>query len=228
MPKPETDPGGPRHVEARRAILAAVMPDIPFDGWSEAALARAAVRAGHDEAMAHRAFPGGPADAIAFWSDEADRAMFAAYAATAPDGLKLRERIALLVRLRIEAVAGDREAVRGALSFLARPRHAALGMRCVYRTVDEMWFAAGDTATDFSFYTKRATLAGVYSSTLLAWLDDASEGYAETWAFLDRRIDDVMRIPRLRADLRRRMPTLPDPARFARLVRERLRENHGR
>lgn len=215
-------------VEERRAILDAAMFEVPFDGWSDATLGRAAVAAGFDAAMAIRAFPGGAAEAIAFWSDEADREMFATYAATAPEGLRLREKIALLVRLRIETMAGHREAVRKSLNFLAQPQQAGRGLRSLYRTVDEIWFAAGDGSTDFSFYTKRATLAGVYSTTVLAWLDDESEGFAETWAFLERRIDDVMRIPRLRARLRPpalpRRANLPDPARFARRVRERLRE----
>src|SRR3546814_19524997 len=110
------------------------------------------------------------------------------------------------------------------MSFLAQPQHAALALRCLYRTIDEIWFAVGDTSTDFSFYTKRATLAGVYSTTLLAWLDDTSEGFADTWAFLDRRIADVMRIPLLRARFRQRLPRVPNPSRFVRLVRARLRE----
>jgi ubiquinone biosynthesis protein COQ9 len=98
------------------------------------------------------------------------------------------------VRARLEQLAPHREAVRRALSYLALPQNAALGAKCLYRTVDAIWYAAGDTATDYNFYTKRLLLAGVYSSTVLFWLNDKSEGYAETWAFLDRRIAEVVKL----------------------------------
>ena len=104
------------------------------------------------------------------------------------------DRVATAVRVRLEALGPHREAVSRGLAFLALPHNAALGTRCLYRTVDAIWYAAGDTATDYNFYTKRLLLAGVYTSTLLFWLNDRSEGYAQTWAFLDRRIGEVMRI----------------------------------
>lgn len=211
-------------LDERRAILAAILPHVPFDGWSEKSLRQAAAEAGLDPALAKLAFPGGPAEAIAFWSAEADRAMVAAYAAQDQEAMRFRERITFLVRARIEALGDHREAVRRAMTHLAQPQHAGVGLRCLYRTVDEMWYAAGDRATDFNFYTKRLTLAGVYSATLLFWLDDASEDGAESWKFLDRRIAGVMRIPQRRENLRRAGRYLPNPKRFARLVSERLRE----
>ena len=94
------------------------------------------------------------------------------------------------------------EATRRALALLSLPFHAGRGLKLLYRTVDAMWYAAGDTSTDFNFYTKRATLAGVYSSTLLYWLSDRSPGGEATWAFLDRRIDDVMKIEKLKSQVR--------------------------
>ena len=213
------------HLEGeRRAILTAILPHVPFDGWSVKALRRATEDAGLDPAMVGLAFPGGVAGVIAFWSEEADRTMAAAFADQGGDDMRFRERIAFLVRARIGVVADHREAVRRALTYLAQPQHGGIGLRCLYRSVDEMWFAAGDRATDFNFYTKRLTLAGVYSSTLLFWLDDASEDSAETWTFLDRRIAGVMRIPARRENLRRAGRYLPNPRRFARLVYERLRE----
>jgi len=213
------------HLDAeRRAILAAALPHVPFDGWTAKTLRRAAEDAGLDPVMVKLAFPDGVAGVIAFWSAEADRAMAAAFAALDTDAMRFRERITWLVRARIEAVAEHREAVRRAMTHLARPPHGGVGLRLLYRSVDEMWYAAGDRATDFNFYTKRLTLAGVYSSTLLYWLDDASEDSADTWAFLDRRIAGVMRIPARRENLRRAGRYLPSPRRFARLVSERLRE----
>jgi ubiquinone biosynthesis protein COQ9 len=115
--------------------------------------------------------------------------------------LKIRERVALAVRTRLLQHAAHREALRALAAFLALPAHAGLATRCLWRTVDAMWRAIGDTATDFNYYTKRALLAGVYGSTLLVWLDDSSEGFADSFAFLDRRIADVMTIERGKARL---------------------------
>jgi ubiquinone biosynthesis protein COQ9 len=115
--------------------------------------------------------------------------------------LKIRERIKVAVRARIEQTVGGRESVRRGLAMLALPPNGPLGLKLLYRTVDAIWYAAGDTSTDFNFYTKRAMLAGVYSSTLLYWLNDRSGDSEATWAFLDRRIDNVMRFEKLKADV---------------------------
>jgi ubiquinone biosynthesis protein COQ9 len=222
------------HTDAA-AILDAALAHVPFDGWSTAALRRGAADRGLPADAADRAFPRGPAEAIELWNAVCNARMAAALADLDLAALKIRRRIATAVRLRIEAYGaggggggvGGRQTVRRTLSWLAAPGHAALAATLLYRTVDEIWYRCGDTATDFNFYTKRALLAGVYSSTLLCWLDDTSEGHAETWAFLDRRIDNVMQVPKLTARLRRGpLPkTRPfDPARFARRVATRLRE----
>ena len=208
----------------RRAILDKALGHVPFDGWTERTLRQGAEEAGLDDTMWRRAFPRGGADAIEFWSEETDREMAAALAEQDIADLKIRERIAAAVRWRLEALAPHREAVRRSLSYLSQPRHAGLGLRCLYRTVDEMWHAAGDTATDFNFYTKRGLLAGVYTSTLLFWLDDDSEDHAATWPFLDRRIADALRIPKITARLRKIPAAIPRPARFVRRVREHLHE----
>jgi len=219
MRRPTTD----RLAAERRAILEKALGHVPFDGWSERTLQQAARAAGFDAAMARRAFPRGAADAIAYWSAETDRAMAAALVAQGITALKVRERIAAAVRWRLEHLAPHREAVRRALAFLALPRNGGLGLKCLYRTVDEMWHAAGDTATDFNFYTKRGLLAGVYASTLLFWLDDASPDGAASWAFLDRRIADALRLPKITARLREAPKVLPRPRRFLRRVRNNLR-----
>lgn len=208
----------------RRAILAKALDHVPFDGWTERTLRQGAEDAGFDDTMVRLAFPRSGADAIEFWSTETDREMAAALAEQDIAALKIRERIAAAVRWRLEAMAPHREAVRRSLSYLSQPQHAGLGLRCLYRTVDEMWHAAGDTATDFNFYTKRGLLAGVYTSTMLFWLDDDSEDHAATWSFLDRRIADALRIPKVSARLRKIPAAIPRPRRFVRRVRERLRE----
>ncbi len=213
------------HLQAeRRAILDRALDHVPFDGWTARTLQQGAADAGFDDTMWRRAFPGGATEAIEFWSAEIDREMAAALAEQDIGSLKIRERIAAAVRWRLETQAPHREAARRALSHLGQPQHAALGLRCLYRTVDEMWHAAGDTATDYNFYTKRGLLAGVYTSTLLFWFDDDSEDHAATWAFLDRRIADVMRVPKITGRLRKIPSVIPRPGRFVRRVREHLRE----
>ena len=199
------------HDAARRAILEATLPHVPFDGWSQPALNAGARDAGHDETMVVRVFPGGPIDAIVFWSRDADRRMLADLAALDLASMKVRARIATAVRLRLQAVVQHREALRRALGVLALPHNAPRGGELTWRTVDAIWWAAGDTATDWNFYSKRGLLAGVYGATLLRFLEDRSEGCAETWEFLDRRIEDTLRIPQALASLRARLPRLPDP-----------------
>jgi ubiquinone biosynthesis protein COQ9 len=201
----------------REALLKAALPHVPFDGWTRTALQAGARDAGIEPALADNAFPGGMAELLEFYHGQADIEMVRALEARSDlAALKTREKVALAIRLRLEANAGYREAIRQALSFLALPTNAPLGAKCLYRTIDAIWYAAGDKATDFSFYTKRALLAGVYSATVLYWLNDKSEGSAETWTFLDRRIADVMRIYALRSRFDRFAEQLPDPFRLFR------------
>ena len=201
----------------RAALLKATLPHVPFDGWTRTALQAGARDAGIESALADNAFPGGMAELLDFYHRHADIAMVRALEAR-PDlaTLKTREKVALAIRLRLEANAGYREAIRQALSFLALPTNAPLGAKCLYRTVDAIWYAVGDKATDFSFYTKRGLLAGVYSATVLYWLNDKSEESSATWTFLDRRIADVMKIYELRARFDRFAERLPDPFRLFR------------
>ena len=130
-------------------------------------------------------------------------------------GMGVRQRIAAAVRLRLELEQSNREAVRAALAYCAMPQNARLSLTCLYHTVDTVWFAIGDKSTDFNFYSKRALLAGAYGATLLSWLDDSSENYKESWAFLDRRLEDVMRLGKLRAKLQNMLPSPKTMANFA-------------
>lgn len=205
--------------ERQEALIEAVLPDIPFDGWSRSALAAAARRIDMDEEELRALFPGGERDAVAGFSHWADRCMLEALADRPLEAMKIRERIATAVRTRLEVLAPHREAVRRALSLLAFPQNVPLGLRMLYDTVDAIWYAAGDKSSDFSFYTKRGLLAGVYAATTLYWLDDRSEEAQETYAFLDRRIADVMAIPKLNARLRTSLDLLPNPLRLMRLAR---------
>ena len=182
----------------RRALLEAALNHVPFDGWSARTLRLACRDRGLDRTVARRAFPRGARDLLAFFVAEADRRMVAELSARDLGAMRVRERIAAAVRLRLELHAGHREAVRRAIALRALPPYTGDALKALYRTVDLMWRAAGDEATDFNFYSKRALLAGVYGSTILYWLEDHSEDFADTWAFLDRRIGDVMRVQKAR------------------------------
>lgn len=195
----------------RAAIIDSTLPHVPFDGWTQAALQHGAADAGFDAVMALRVFPGGPVEAVEFWSRLTDRRMLQALEQRDLAAVKIRERVATAIRMRLEQTAGHREAVRRALSLLAMPLNAGKGPALLCRTVDAIWYAAGDTATDLNYYTKRGLLAGVYSATVLYWLDDRSEGFANTWSFLDRRIADVMRVPQALGSLGKRLASLPSP-----------------
>jgi ubiquinone biosynthesis protein COQ9 len=187
----------------RTRIVDAALPHVPFDGWNAETLALAARDAGLDKVMALRVFPGGPVDAIRHWSELTDRRMVAACEEPGFAQKRTRDKVAHAVRVRLELVGAHREAVRRALAVLASPLAGGLSARLVWRTVDAIWYRAGDTASDFNYYTKRGLLAGVYGATVLTWLDDRSTGFADTWSFLDRRLDDALRIPRLMADATR-------------------------
>jgi len=188
--------------DLRDRLADAILAEASFDGWSRAAMAAASAGLGLPAGEADRLFPGGPVQVLTYVSKRADRRTVEDMEKQGVANLKIRERIKAAVRIRLERHTGEHEAARRALAFLALPLNAGLGLKLLYKTVDAMWYAAGDTSTDFNFYTKRATLAGVYSSTLLYWLNDRSEGSEATWAFLDRRIDDVMKFEELKRRMR--------------------------
>lgn len=192
-------------------LLDAAIAHVPFDGWGETALLAGARDLGIERGLALNAFPGGAVEMIEHHSRLADRRMVEAYEAADGAALKIREKVALAIRLRLSANQPYREAIRRALSVLALPIHAPLAARLIYRTVDAVWYALGDRSTDYNFYTKRGLLAGVYGSTLLYWLNDKSADSTETWAFLDRRIAEVMAIPRAMARLDKLKQRFPDP-----------------
>lgn len=173
-----------------------------FDGWTRQAVESAAGQLGIDPAQARLAVPKDQAGMIDLYIDGVDRALADQLPAEALAAMKIRERIRALVWKRLEIMGPAREAVRHALSILAMPQNLPRGLRISWRTADRMWRLAGDTSTDFNHYTKRMTLGAVYGSTLLAWLDDNSEGWNATAGFLDRRIDDVMQFEKFKAQWR--------------------------
>jgi ubiquinone biosynthesis protein COQ9 len=203
----------------RDRLVEAMLPDVPFDGWSRHTLAAAGGRVGVGADDLAVLFPNGARDAVAAFSHWADRKTLDALAQESLEGRKLRERIALGIRTRQAILLPHREAVRRAASFLALPQHVPLGLKLLYDTVDALWYAAGDSAADFSFYTKRATLAALYAATTFYWLDDRSPDGADTDAFVERRLDDLMALPRAGARLRTGLDSLPNPIRMMRTAR---------
>lgn len=200
------------HVDALRArILAAALPNVAFDGWTTRLMREAADAAGLTHGEMRLAFPGGILDLVDYFLADGDRRMEEALSRRDLAALKIRERITAAVRMRIEVDLAHREAARRAVTLLSLPLSGTAGPRALYRTVDTIWRAIGDRSTDFNFYTKRATLAGVYSAVTLYWFADQSEDFANTWAFLDKRIEDVMQIEKAKASLRKAGEWLPDP-----------------
>jgi ubiquinone biosynthesis protein COQ9 len=198
MTDPVSPPDDP-DAEIRDRLADAVAGEAAFEGWSQTALSAAAGKLGLPAGEAARLFPGGPVQVLTRLSERADQRTVADLERAGVEAMKMRDRIRSAVRIRLETHAGNRESVRRGLALLSLPFHAGLALKLLYRTVDAMWYAAGDTSSDFNFYTKRATLAGVYSATLLYWLSDRSEASEATWAFLDRRIDEVMAFEKFKA-----------------------------
>jgi ubiquinone biosynthesis protein COQ9 len=198
-PKPEAPEVERDPVEAAKsAVLDAALPHVAFDGWSERTLRAAIADSGVDEGLARLAFPRGAVDLALWFHDRADGQLEQMLKAGAFEGMRIRDKVAAAVRRRLELVAADREAVRRAATLFALPIHAADGARAIWRTADIIWTGIGDTSDDANWYTKRAILSGVYSSTVLYWLGDTSEGFEDTWAFLDRRIEGVMQFEKLK------------------------------
>ena len=186
----------------RRELALAVGENAVFDGWTGKAVESAAARLGLDPVQAKLAMPKNQPGMIDIYIQEVDRALEAYFTLRRLAGMKIREKVRALIWHRLEIMGPAREAVRRALAILAMPQNLPLALRISWRSADLMWRIAGDTSTDFNHYTKRITLGAVYGSTLLVWLDDQSEDWSDTAAFLDRRIDGVMRFEKFKADWR--------------------------
>ncbi len=185
----------------KEAVLDAALIHVPFDGWSEATLKAAIADSGCAPALGRALFPRGGIDLAVAYHLRGDRMMREALAVADLSAMRFRDRIGHAVKLRLEAVQ-DRELVRRGSTLFALPQHAAEGAKLVWGTADAIWTALGDTARDFNWYTKRATLSAVYGSTVLYWLGDDSTGNQATWDFLDRRIGDVMQIEKAKAAIK--------------------------
>ena len=188
--------------QLRRRLALAVGENAVFDGWSQKAIDAAAAQLGIDPVQARLAMPKTQAGMVDVYIQEVDRALGAYFTPERLAGVKIREKIRSIVWRRLEIMAPAREAVRRGIAILAMPQNVPLALRISGRTADLMWRIAGDTSTDFNHYTKRTTLGAVYGSTLLVWLDDQTESWSETAGFLDRRINDVMKFEKFKAQWR--------------------------
>jgi ubiquinone biosynthesis protein COQ9 len=184
-------------------LLDAALPHVAFDGWSEATFRAAIEDAKITPAQGRAAAPRGALDLALAFHARGDQQMVARIRAQDLSEMRFRDRVAHAVRTRIEIANEHREAVRRGMTLFALPIHAADGLRALWGTSDAVWDVLGDTSDDVNWYTKRGTLSGVYSATVLYWLGDDSEDYRDTWAFLDRRIDNVMQIEKAKAQVRK-------------------------
>ncbi len=186
--------------DTKEQLLNAILDHVPFDGWSETSFRAAISDCGLDAGLARAICPRGAVDLALAFHARGDAAMLDRINTEDLSGLKFRDKIAAAVRFRLQAVE-DKEAVRRGVTLFALPIYAADGAKAVWGTCDQIWTALGDTSDDVNWYTKRATLSGVYSSTLLYWLGDDSPDYQATWEFLDRRIEGVMQFEKLKAQV---------------------------
>lgn len=182
---------------ARAALLDAILPNVAFDGWSQTSFADAINDSGVDPSLAQAACPRGAIDLAVAFHKKGDADMVVALQNTDLQSMRIRDRVAFAIRTRLDT--NEPEAVRRGVALFALPQNAAEGSALIWGTADAIWTALGDTSDDLNYYSKRTILSGVYSSTVLYWLGDQSENHADTWAFLDRRIDDVMQFEKVKA-----------------------------
>ena len=215
--KKATPKTGPANSDAalKEAVLKAALKDAPFDGFTDSLLAKAGKSASADKAALARLFPDGPLSLIEYFSTSLDEAMGNKLAQVDLPKLKVRQRIKVAVLTRLALLAPHKEAARRAAALMTLPMHAGRAAKMMYRTVDAMWRAAGDTSTDFNFYTKRGILAGVYGSTLARWFADTGEDETATEAFLDARIENVMQFEKFKAKARETLSHFPAFAAWA-------------
>ena len=207
-------PADPTLDEVRAHLAPELATNAAFDGWTMQALDTTAGVKGVDPDIARIAFPGGAVEMIDAWFDSVDRRMAKALPPEKLAAMKIREKITALVEARLTILASDREALRRALAILAMPQNVVRAAKLGWRAADLMWRLAGDTATDYNHYTKRTILGGVYAATITVFLDDESEGWADTRAFLARRIEGIMRFEKTKAQILARGQHRPSLSRF--------------
>ena len=207
-------PADPTLDEIRVALAPVLGRHAGFDGWSDAAVHAAADEMGVDRDVAMLAIKGKAIDMIDAWIEGIDLELARRLPADTLNAMKIRDRITALVATRLEIMAPDRESLRRALAIMAMPQNLPKSAKIGWRSADRMWRLAGDTSSDFNHYTKRMTLSAVYASTLSVFVNDDSENFADTRTFLDRRIDNVMQIEKVKYQAKQRQEYVPSLSRF--------------
>ena len=198
-----------------RSLLGPLLPvHGTFDGWTAKAVASAAADAGVDADIAALALGDRPMGLITAWVRSVDAHMAEMLPPDVIGPMKIRDKITRLIEVRLDYAARHKEAVRRALAIMAMPQNLRRSAKLNWESADAMWRLAGDTATDFNHYTKRMTLSAVYSTTLLTFINDESEGLADTKAFLARRIDNVMQFEKAKFDMKKRREMMPSLSRL--------------
>jgi ubiquinone biosynthesis protein COQ9 len=207
-------PADPTLDEIRVALAPAIGRHAGFDGWSDAAIHAAANEVGVDHDVAMLAFKGKAIDMIDAWIEGIDLELARRLPADKLGAMKIRDRITALVATRLEIMAPDRESLRRALAIMAMPQNLAKSAKTGWRSADRMWRLAGDTSSDFNHYTKRMTLSAVYASTLSVFVNDDTENFSDSRAFLDRRIGNVMQFEKAKFQAKQRQEYVPSLSRF--------------
>lgn len=207
-------PTDPTLDEIRAALAPLIARNAAFDGWSYAAVDSAAVELEIEPDVAALVFNGNAMRMVDAWIDSIDQELARRLTASRLNALKIRDRITILLATRLEIMNPDREALRRAMAIMAMPQNIVRGTKVGWRSADRMWRMAGDTASDFNHYTKRATLSAVYGSTISVFVNDESPDFIDTRAFLDRRIENVMQFEKVKAQARARKEYAPSLSRF--------------
>ncbi|MGH1464483.1 MAG: COQ9 family protein [Cognatishimia sp.] len=184
--------------DLKTRLIQAAEPHVAFDGWGDVTFEAAIADSGVDATVARAIFPRGAVDLAVASHRLGDVRMVAAVQDADLSEMRFRDKVALAVKLRLQQ-CDDKEVVRRGTTLFALPQHGLTGSRLIWGTADAIWQALGDGSKDINWYTKRTTLSAVYASTVLFWLGDDSLDHADTWAFLDRRIDNVMQFEKAKA-----------------------------
>jgi ubiquinone biosynthesis protein COQ9 len=198
---------------ARDKVLVATLAHIAFDGWSFRAIEAGALDSGKElgwgSEMARIAFPNGVTDLVDHMADWTNRMMLGELAKIDLDSMRVRDRISMIIRLRLQTLAPYREGMRRLISYLALPQNTFQAAKLTWVVADNIWYAAGDRSSDYNYYTKRGLLASVYTTTMLYWLADESEDFVDTWSYIDRRIENIMKIPVVTSGIKKALNFLP-------------------
>jgi ubiquinone biosynthesis protein COQ9 len=201
-------------INLRDQLLVAVLNHVPFDGWSSKAIEAGAENSRMEldwgPEVAYIAFPRGVPDLVDHMADWTNRRMLDELDRLDIDSMRIRDRISTSIRLRLQILSSHREGIRRLIAYLALPQNSFQAAKLTWKVADNIWYVAGDKSSDYNYYTKRGLLASIYSTTVLYWLADESDDFVDTWSYLDRRIENVMKIPKVSSNIKKALKFLPN------------------